>query len=60
LSFWKNLLGTFGAHRYRCPSCRHNFLSFRPSEHRVTRVSEPEFDLEPEQLGAAEVSEPDA
>jgi transposase-like protein len=30
LSFRKKLLNTFGAHRYRCPACRYNFLSFRP------------------------------
>jgi DNA-directed RNA polymerase subunit RPC12/RpoP len=30
LSFWRNLLSTFGAHRYRCKRCRCNFLSFRP------------------------------
>lgn len=30
LNLWQNLLSTFGAHRYRCSKCRHNFLSFRP------------------------------
>jgi hypothetical protein len=30
LSFRKNFLITFGAHRYRCAVCRCNFLSFRP------------------------------
>ena len=30
LSFWRNLLSTFGAHRYRCKRCRYNFVSFRP------------------------------
>lgn len=30
LNLWKNLLSTFGAHRYRCAACRHYFLSFRP------------------------------
>lgn len=29
-TFWWNLRATFGAHRYRCPHCRCNFLSFRP------------------------------
>ena len=29
-TLWRNLLLTFGAHRYRCGPCRHNFLSFRP------------------------------
>lgn len=48
LTFWKNLMSTFGAHRYRCVGCRCNFLSFRPSEHAITRVSEPEFDLAPD------------
>lgn len=48
LSLWKNLMSTFGAHRYRCTGCRYNFLSFRPSERAITRESEPEFDLEPE------------
>jgi DNA-directed RNA polymerase subunit RPC12/RpoP len=32
LSFWRNLLSTFGAHRYRCKRCRYNFLSFRPRQ----------------------------
>jgi len=31
LSFWKNLLSTFGARRYRCAACRYYFLSFRPA-----------------------------
>lgn len=31
LSFWQNLLSTFGAHRYRCAACRHYFLSFKPT-----------------------------
>jgi DNA-directed RNA polymerase subunit RPC12/RpoP len=30
LNLWRNLLSTFGAHRYRCAKCRYNFLSFRP------------------------------
>lgn len=30
MSLWRNLLATFGAHRYRCKTCRCNFLSFRP------------------------------
>ncbi|MBV9405663.1 MAG: hypothetical protein JO211_09990 [Acidobacteriaceae bacterium] len=50
LSFFKNLLSTFGAHRYRCAACRHNFLSFRPTEAAITAESEPEFDIEPESL----------
>jgi DNA-directed RNA polymerase subunit RPC12/RpoP len=32
LSVWKNLLMTFGARRYRCAACRHNFVSFRPTD----------------------------
>lgn len=32
LPFWKNLLMSFGAHRYRCAACRHRFVSFRPLE----------------------------
>lgn len=28
-TFLRNLMMTFGAHRYRCQSCRYNFLSFR-------------------------------
>ncbi len=48
LSFRKNLLSTFGAHRYRCVACRYNFLSFRPPEKPILAESEPEFDLEPE------------
>lgn len=31
-NLWSNLLMTFGAHRYRCPACRYNFLSFRPRQ----------------------------
>ncbi len=31
LGFWRNLLSTFGAHRYRCAACRYYFLSFRPT-----------------------------
>jgi len=30
LSTLKRLLITFGARRYRCGTCRHNFVSFRP------------------------------
>jgi hypothetical protein len=29
-TLWRNLLLTFGAHRYRCSACRYNFCSFRP------------------------------
>jgi DNA-directed RNA polymerase subunit RPC12/RpoP len=29
LSFWQNLVSTFGAHKYRCAKCRYYFLSFR-------------------------------
>ena len=32
LPLWKNLLITFGAHRYRCAACRCRFVSFRPVE----------------------------
>ena len=32
LPLWKNLLVTFGAHRYRCSACRYRFVSFRPIE----------------------------
>jgi hypothetical protein len=28
---WKKLLINLGARRYRCNSCRYNFVSFRPS-----------------------------
>lgn len=31
-TLWNNLLMTFGANRYRCMGCRHNFLSFRPRQ----------------------------
>jgi hypothetical protein len=31
LTFWNNLLISFGARRYRCAPCRYQFLSFRPS-----------------------------
>lgn len=34
MPFWKSLLTTFGAHRYRCSACRCNFISFRPSQAR--------------------------
>ncbi len=58
LSFWKNLLATFGAHRYRCNACRHSFLSFRPSETPIQTISEPELDLAPETYdGEAEIEE---
>lgn len=30
VSLLKKLMLTFGARRYRCASCRHNFVSFRP------------------------------
>ena len=50
LSFLKNLLSTFGAHRYRCVSCRYNFLSFRPTEASIVTESEPEFEIAPETL----------
>jgi DNA-directed RNA polymerase subunit RPC12/RpoP len=32
-----NMMLTFGAHRYRCHACRHNFLSFRPRQDEVER-----------------------
>jgi hypothetical protein len=28
---WKKFLIALGGHRYRCNSCRYNFVSFRPS-----------------------------
>jgi len=31
LNLWRNLLSTFGAHRYRCAKCRYYFLSFKPA-----------------------------
>jgi C4-type Zn-finger protein len=43
--FWKNLLITFGAHRYRCATCRYRFLSFRAAEH--ARVHEAEVQQNP-------------
>jgi predicted nucleic acid-binding Zn ribbon protein len=42
LPLWKNLLITFGAHRYRCTTCRHRFLSFRAREHGQPDAHEPE------------------
>ncbi|HEX7359100.1 MAG TPA: hypothetical protein VF283_01275 [Bryobacteraceae bacterium] len=36
-TFWWNLRATFGAHRYRCPRCRCNFLSFRPSASPISK-----------------------
>jgi transposase-like protein len=27
-----NFLVTFGAQKYRCDQCRHNFVSFRPKQ----------------------------
>lgn len=44
LPFWKNLLVTFGAHRYRCAACRHRFVSFRPIENTGGELAVPEAD----------------
>jgi DNA-directed RNA polymerase subunit RPC12/RpoP len=42
-----NLMTTFGAHRYRCPGCRHNFLSFRPRKYGASSLAEkPEIAME--------------
>jgi len=43
-----SLLMTLGAHRYRCPGCRCNFLSFRPRKLGVVSVvDQPEIVAEP-------------
>ncbi len=41
LPWWKGMLATFGAHRYRCTACRCNFLSFRPSARPRGAAAEP-------------------
>jgi DNA-directed RNA polymerase subunit RPC12/RpoP len=51
LSFWKNLLSTFGAHRYRCAACRYYFLSFKPTCD-VTPAREQNIDAETRELEA--------
>lgn len=28
-TLWRTLMLSLGAHKYRCPACRYNFLSFR-------------------------------
>ena len=56
LPFWKNLLVTFGAHRYRCKACRCRFVSFRPLEKSLSAATDlhaegnsvPQADLVPE------------
>jgi DNA-directed RNA polymerase subunit RPC12/RpoP len=55
LPFWKNLLITFGAHRYRCATCRHRFLSFRAAEHGHTHALEPEQDAAAESAHSSEL-----
>jgi DNA-directed RNA polymerase subunit RPC12/RpoP len=51
LSFWQNLLSTFGAHRYRCAACRYYFLSFRPTSGLVpAREQTIEAEVTPEEL----------
>jgi DNA-directed RNA polymerase subunit RPC12/RpoP len=50
LSTWKKLLMTFGAHRYRCPGCRYNFLSFRRSETVPSGGLHPAHSVQPENL----------
>lgn len=47
LSALRNLLLTFGAHPYRCPACRFNFLSFR---HRKLEQSSESLQKPPEVL----------
>jgi len=42
LNFLNKLLMTFGANRYRCITCRCNFLSFRPCELLDAAASLPE------------------
>jgi hypothetical protein len=42
LPLWKNLLVTFGAHRYRCAACRCRFVSFRPLEKRAGQTTDAE------------------
>ena len=46
LSFWGNLLSTFGARRYRCAACRYYFLSFRPAAE-VPPAGEQAIDADP-------------
>lgn len=46
LPLWKNLLVTFGAHRYRCAGCRHRFVSFRPLEKPAT-LAAPAAEIQP-------------
>jgi len=53
LPFWKNLLITFGAHRYRCSNCRCRFISFRPRQHGVVEAVEME-PLPPDEHSEAE------
>ena len=36
----RNLLLTLGAHRYRCPACRHYVLSFRPRKAGAVTLTE--------------------
>ena len=43
LTFWRNILLTVGAHRYRCKPCRYNFLSLRP---RLAAESAPSAETE--------------
>ena len=51
-SIWRSLRYTFGAHRYRCNTCRYNFISFRP---RQIDSIEPGA-IEPESPAAPETS----
>ena len=53
LPLWKNLLVTFGAHRYRCAGCRYRFVSFKPVEKPVPQTA----DQEPELTANAEEAE---
>jgi transposase-like protein len=52
----KKLMLSFGGRRYRCPSCRYNFVSFRPV---VTRpaTTDPSAQRTPDSASQAELTQ---
>jgi hypothetical protein len=50
VSGWSSLMVTLGANRWRCESCRCNFISYRPRQRKYVR---PEINNGSEQSGQA-------